>query len=1150
MSFSTKTLIKRTLVHRWLLTIAVVIGVAIATTVVTGALLVGDSMRGSLRALTIERLGDFESMIVPGGFFDIEGLAKPSISIEPLMYFPTAVIETTKNESIVRSGGIQVFGYEPSFWKGDHVRINGKQPTDDQWSVLADDEVILNRSAALGLGVDVDDLVTVRLPVESAVPSDSPLGRRDLESEGLPRLRVKYVIDDHGLGRFALTPSQATPANVYLSRSNIADILDRRGQANLLLSRDDLEIDQLNLDPDDLGLQVKKVSESFEDQTVFEYFDITSRRLLLPTPVVDAIKRAYAPEQVTEVSTYLANAIERDNVEAEGDSKVTIPYSTITSMDSSKDFELDFALPSAEGKTPIVLNSWAAERLGVSIGDQVAVFYYEPEIENGQEIERHFNAFVSSIVPITKPAKPYRRRRPAVFEEAPTIYNDPQLTPDVPGVTDQDSINDWDLPFELQREVSREDDDYWNEYRLTPKAFIPLAQGKALFGSRFGETTGLRLDVSVAESLSALKADLMQSLSEHLEELGWVTIPIRQHQLSASRGTTPFDALFLSLSLFVIVSALLLIAMLFRLNLLSRSQEIGTLAATGWPKDRVKRVLMNEGWFIAAAGSLIGLLGGWLYTEWVLEGLKSRWVGAITVPFLEFHWSYRSLLIGAAAGLAIALLTIRGTVVRMLKKAPQSLLSTRGETASFANTRYSRWVKTGSWAMIGLAVVAMVVGVTQGGQVAAGAFVGGGMMLLLAVLVLVYQFLSHNRSESTESNDLNSLTSLGSLAVSTARRAPVRSTLAIGLMATASFLIVAITAFELQVDDAGIGGFELMAQSSSPLFDDLNDTKVRSEIFGDASDILGSSQLQRFRIRRGQDASCNNLYRAAQPTILGATVDFIERERIKPFRWAAAADKRNPWSALSTPAMGTAEDPIPVILDQNTALWSLQLRGGIGEETSFEYFSDRATHFKVVGLLENSLLQGRLIIGESNFEKTFPDISGYEFFLIDIDDQTKVDSVSTLLEDRFGDVGLDVRSSANELSGLMAVQNTYLRTFQSLGAIGLLLGTIGLAIAQVRSVIERRGELALLRATGFSRGRLSQLVVGETAWLLVLGVVSGVLTAFVAVVPHAIKTQSLPPVASPLIVLSGILAAGFLAATVAVAVVNRMPLVASLRCET
>jgi ABC-type antimicrobial peptide transport system permease subunit len=129
----------------------------------------------------------------------------------------------------------------------------------------------------------------------------------------------------------------------------------------------------------------------------------------------------------------------------------------------------------------------------------------------------------------------------------------------------------------------------------------------------------------------------------------------------------------------------------------------------------------------------------------------------------------------------------------------------------------------------------------------------------------------------------------------------------------------------------------------------------------------------------------------------------------------------------------------------------------------------------------------------------------------------------------------------------MAVQNTYLRTFQSLGALGLLLGTIGLAIAQLRNALERQGELALMRAIGFARGRLASAVMLETVFVLAAGIGSGVVCAAIAVTPYLLTGQSPPPIVGPLVSVLMIAAFGLAAGSLAVAKVIRMPLVAALR---
>ena len=76
------------------------------------------------------------------------------------------------------------------------------------------------------------------------------------------------------------------------------------------------------------------------------------------------------------------------------------------------------------------------------------------------------------------------------------MANDPHLTPEVRGITDQKSIDDWEVPFTIDYERIRPaDDEYWEDYGTTPKAFISLAAGVRLWGSRFGRATSYRIPV-------------------------------------------------------------------------------------------------------------------------------------------------------------------------------------------------------------------------------------------------------------------------------------------------------------------------------------------------------------------------------------------------------------------------------------------------------------------------------------------------------------------------------------------------------------------------------------------------------------------------------------------------------------------------------
>ncbi len=1184
-------MIRAGVLHHWRISLAVALGVATATAVIVGALLVGDSMRGSLRDLTVQRLGKTDSAIIPGAFFDADGITDDPGDRVAMILFSSGVVETsgkskttsndTRSRTIRRAGNVQIVGCDDDFWSLDASGI-----TPDR--LPQGDDVVLNQSTADELGVSVGDQVTLRLPVEQAVPADSPLGRRDIRTEGLPRMTVVAIIPDRGLGRFSFTANQASPQNIFVSRQTIADTLDRTGQANVLLFSHHVDDDELNVDLDDLGLQLKQrrlvfsTDENKTPETIYDYYSLTSDRMLLPQAVVDTVQSALPTSSVIPMTTYLANALEA--VDDQGKVTATVTYSTITAMDSSESFPLDYTLPkdananpSSNDATssklqpqvvPLVINDWTAEQLQVSVGSPIRVAYYLPEVEKGKEIERTFDAIVTAIVPITQPSKPPYRSRPARYSQRPTIYNDPNLTPDVPGVTDQDSISDWDLPFKLERKVSTQDDVYWQEHRLTPKAFLPLQVGRRLFGSRFGDTTGLRINKDAAPDVDVLKKQLRAALDDDLGDLGWSFQRIRQQQLSASKGTTPFDALFLSLSFFVIFAAVMLIAMLFRLGLIQRLSQFGTLLAVGWTPKRLAKLTLSEGMTIATLGVLLGMIGGIAYAKVVLWALRTWWVGAVTVPFLNFHWTLPSLLIGGISGFLVAAVTLWFSIRSLTKINARTLLTGRdtdqqAPTTGAATTNKKHSAPDRLPMLVGVLAIGAVsvaaIGAAVGGQAAAGGFVGGGMTLLVAILVWVYARLRRprviNRSENAKANSLNVAMSspnfsIASLVSRNASRHPLRSTLTIGLMASAAFLIIAITAFRLQPSDRGTGGFNLVAHSAQPLFRDLNDRDMQSDTFGPDAKAFANARIESLRLRPGQDASCNNLYQADRPTVLGIPPSF---QPPVEFDWAATAatgPDQSTWELLQRPAAGTKDDPIPMILDQNTAMWSLQMYGGVSDKAvkSFEYETGKPVYFRVVGLLLNSILQGRLMIGEENFQTVFPEISGYQFFMIGCEAKQQ-DAIGSALEDRLGDVGMDASDAKQVLSGMLAVQNTYLRTFQSLGALGLLLGTIGLAVSQLRSVYERRQELAVMRAIGFTRRRLAMIVMRETATLLLLGIGCGAVCAILAVTPYALLSGIKPPVVEPSMVVLAIIGFGMIAGLVAVRRVLRMSLMESLRAE-
>jgi ABC-type antimicrobial peptide transport system permease subunit len=210
---------------------------------------------------------------------------------------------------------------------------------------------------------------------------------------------------------------------------------------------------------------------------------------------------------------------------------------------------------------------------------------------------------------------------------------------------------------------------------------------------------------------------------------------------------------------------------------------------------------------------------------------------------------------------------------------------------------------------------------------------------------------------------------------------------------------------------------------------------------------------------------------------------------------------------------------------------------------------DRQIRLRFVASLADSVFQSELLMSEENFVRLFPEQQGYRVLMIDVPLE-KASEVVASIESTASDLGADAIPTAQRLAEFHAVENTYLSTFQTLGGLGLLVGTIGLAAVLLRNILERRRELALLRAVGYGRGDLFAIILAENAVLLGWGLAVGALGAFVAIAPAAIERGArLPLTAGGWLLLLAVLAAGLVSSVIATRAALRAPLIGALRAE-
>jgi hypothetical protein len=377
--------------------------------------------------------------------------------------------------------------------------------------------------------------------------------------------------------------------------------------------------------------------------------------------------------------------------------------------------------------------------------------------------------------------------------------------------------------------------------------------------------------------------------------------------------------------------------------------------------------------------------------------------------------------------------------------------------------------------------------------------------------------------------------------------------LPVALIASATFVIVSVEAFRQDSRDegrdrgSGTGGFSLIVNSTTPLIAGPSSPEGLEALGLDPAAVPGLADIHvvSFRERAGDEASCLNLYAPREPKILGAPRAFLTDGRFRFARSVAAPpeERRNPWLLLER---SLGDGIVPAIADANSLKYSLRL--AVGDELAVPGGDGAPVRLRIVAALADSVLQGVLIVSEADFLRVFPEQVGYRTFLVDVP-ASPGESLAGAVSERLADTSLRVESTADRLASYHRVENTYLSTSQSLGALGLVLGTAGLLAVLLRNVLERRLELAVLRAMGFRQSVLAAMMVAEHVVLLLVGLACGTGSALVAITPALIDRGGTVPLPMILLLFAGVGAAGLLASLAGGAVVSRMPLVAALRSE-
>lgn len=1134
----TFNLIKRSLTHFWRTNLAVVFGVAIAVSVLTGALLVGDSVRASLKNIFLEKIGNTGFAISSSTSFFREELTtqiqKDELfqndfsAIAPMIIIEGAVVN---EENSLRSAGVQIYGVDERFWQFHGKRVEPAK----------ENEVLLSESLAKELDAEANAELMIRLQKPSDIPIESLHGRKEELGVSI-RVNFKTTLSAKSLGEFSLRPSQESVRAVFVPLRTLQKELKQDEKVNTILVAEKANAKQnahqtLNnlvkekASFEDLGLKLRALNEqktlSLESDTglindyLYEKTKASADKLNLKT---------------ISIFSYLANSISSNGRE--------VPYSIVTAVDETTFEKLKSGQQSAVSSqqkgtqhSALLLNEWAAKELNSKVGDTVYLVYYLWQ-DDGRLTTKSTEFTLAGIIPIEG------------------LAADRNLVPEYPGITESQSIGDWNPPFPVDlSKIRKQDEDYWTSYRTTPKAFLLLNEGQKLWQSRYGKLTSARI---TTESVPPAVAGGSSSLNQFGEQLKNSIEPsgldlsvysVKSQGLESARGTTDFGEYFLYFSFFLVVSALLLASLFFRFGIEQRQREIGLLQSVGFAASTVRKMFLTEGFILSVLGSLLGIIGAILYGKLIMYGLQTWWVGAVGTTSLELYINPVTLLIGFASGIIASLVCIVLTLRGLTKQSTRSLLTGGQRTADSGR----RTNNISFWASIvfGILGVGLLLSAVLKFIGQEAGFFGGGALILVSLILLQSFWLKRRTHKIISGNGASAIARLG---FRNATHKPSRSILCITLIASAVFIVVTVDAF--RKDDShttfdkksGNGGFALLAESQLPLIHDPNTDEGKEDLLltpDGGSQILNEIKFSRFRVRPGDDASCLNLFQTRNPRIIAPTNEFLSQNRFS-FQSSLAVskeEKENPWLLLEKEE---SDGAIPIFADANSLTYALHL--SVGDIFFLEGNLDKPIRLRVVGALSNSILQGELIMSEKNFLKLFPEQQGYRFFLIDVlPDKTK--EATEVLEERLADFNFDVQETNEKLAEFHRVENTYLSTFQMLGALGLALGTLGLAAVLLRNALERRRELALLKAIGYENADFALMALAENAFLLFSGMLIGALCALLAILPVVISRGGSFPFVSIASLLLIVVVSGLGASLLATMATLRSPLLQSLRSE-
>ncbi|MDR2389833.1 MAG: ABC transporter permease [Tannerellaceae bacterium] len=800
-------------------------------------------------------------------------------------------------------------------------------------------EARANPALADELPLAAGNVLVLRLPRTSLVPSGS-LFVTENYTTGL-RLNLREEISAEEGGNLSLKNEQVLPLNLFVNREALASALEVEGKINLVFSPARIRMTDLAeaWTPERSGLRISR-RKGFPE--------VTAEGVFLPREVVETLRSNHPG--ANRLFSYLANRLAAKDH--------SLAYSFVTALDHYR------GKPLREGE--ILLSDYAAQRLKVALGDSLQITCYRSEDLKTLR-EDTLRLRVAGILPLQE------------------LAADPSLSADFPGLTDVERCTDWDsdLPIDLGA-ITPEDERYWATYRATPKALLPYETFAPYWSNAYGSATGLRMDTEEVNP-EGLQPAMFGLQIRYPREAG----------LEAAQNGVDFSFLFLSLGVFIILSAIFLMLVPLSEMMHYRQGETDLLRALGYTGKHLAKLLRQEAAPLILCSCMAGAVVGLLYTRLVLTLLGSLWKGATHTGGFLLIPDLGTLLGGSAVGFLIAWIWLCVAIQRAVR---QPLV--RQESRN----RRRAWLS---------------------------------FVTLTSGVVIVFS-VGLNRRGFTDRSQLRE----------------------------------------------GTGGYALWCESNLPLYHNLRTPQGRSKLALEALPPKAEAlQLLRYG---ADDASCLNLNRVSQPTVLGVEMEALRESDFRIQRSLYPAE--SVFDALQTPG----DSVYPALIDETVLTWGLKRK--LGDTLRYERANGQSLYLQLTGTLANSVFQGNVLVDKKLFSDIWGEITGSEVLLLKVE-EAETEEARQLLSQALSEYGVRVTTTARRLKEFNSVTDTYLTIFLTLGGLGLLLGMMSLVIVIRKDLASRREEIRLYRSLGFPEEKIAGILSAENRRVPLCAILTGLIAS-------------------------------------------------------